>query len=112
MMTVAFGRALKNLLSKERLPPGGDQTFRIKVSRMNGPKSHRGGKKASFQITHSALPIANSSTQRRLFELPRLRSATAKFLRVLRDKFADAHRRPAGHPFHAISHSIVTTGPR
>jgi len=34
MVSVTFGAAGKNLLSKECLSPSGDQTFRVKVSRM------------------------------------------------------------------------------
>src|SRR5262245_27367651 len=35
-----------------------------------------------------------------------LRSATAELLRVQRHKVPDAHRRPAGHPLHAVRQPV------
>ena len=38
-----------------------------------------------------------------------LRSTTAEFIRVKRHKFTDAHRWPAGHQLHAVSHPVIPT---
>jgi hypothetical protein len=40
-----------------------------------------------------------------------LRSTTAELLRVKRHKFPDAHRRPAGHPLHAVRQPVIPTRP-
>ena len=40
-----------------------------------------------------------------------LRPTTAELIRVKRHKFPDAHRRPAGHPLHAVRHSVIPTRP-
>ena len=40
-----------------------------------------------------------------------LRSTTAELIRVKRHKFPDAHRRPAGHPLHAVRQPVIPTRP-
>ena len=37
MMAVTLGSAAKDFLREQSLPPSGDQSFRVKVSWMNGP---------------------------------------------------------------------------
>ena len=41
----------------------------------------------------------------------RLVSTAAEFIRVKRDKFPDAHRRPAGYPLHAVRLPVIPTRP-
>jgi hypothetical protein len=40
-----------------------------------------------------------------------LRSPPAELLRVQRHKVPDAHRRPAGHPLHAVRQPVIPPGP-
>ena len=42
-------------------------------------------------------------------QLPALGSTTAELIRVEYHKVPDAHRRPAGHPLHAIRQPVVPT---
>src|SRR2546426_11277945 len=38
-----------------------------------------------------------------------LRPTAAELIRVKRHKLPDAHRRPAGHPLHAVRHPVIPT---
>ena len=40
-----------------------------------------------------------------------LRPTTAELIRVKRHKFPDAHRRPAGHPLHAVRQPVIPARP-
>jgi hypothetical protein len=41
----------------------------------------------------------------------RLRPTAAELIRVKRHKLPDAHRRPAGHPLHAVRQPVISTRP-
>ena len=38
-----------------------------------------------------------------------LRSTTAELVRVMRRRFPDAHRRPAGHTLHTVRNLVIRT---
>ena len=71
----------------------------------------RGPRRSADVVESHSEEVTEKACSHSLGAVCLLGATSAELLRVKRHKFPDAHRRPAGHPLHAVRLPVITTRP-